>query len=214
MILVAEGGETCSTMLTFRPKLSVTVTVAVPACGDVNTDEPTFPLNETGPKVPKVLKKFMDAAPGADTLMVWPRLVTIAELFAGDEIASTPPTAGFTVNGCVLAFPRADTVILALPDANPETVVDATPPTVVAAALLRPRTVESVVAKVTGVPESKTPLASFTVADKTTVLPPAVNVVPPELETVTVAPLICTGTEDVVAVQAEQLAVTVATRVV
>jgi hypothetical protein len=113
--------------------------------------------------------------------------------FAGTVATVKAPAAALTVNDKELAFPNAVTVtgvedVLA---AKPDTVVVTTPEElVVPLSDDRPITIPSVVAKVTGTPDNTTPLAFLTKAVKVTVLPPAVKMVPAELETVSVAPLI------------------------
>lgn len=137
----------------------------------------------------------------------------MTELLAG-EVMTSVPTGAVTVNAKAFALPSTETLTLALPAVNPETTVDTTPEVfVLPLKELNPNTNASVEAKVTGTPAKTAPLASFTVALKVIVLPPAVKALPPELATVSVAPLTCTGTEEAAAKQEEQLAVTVATRV-
>ena len=200
-----HGGDTVNLAVAFLPKSSVTSTVAVPACVTVNTFVAEFPLmGETVPKLPKVLANQMVLAPGAETTTCLATLVTMVKSFAGSVVMDNAPTAALTVNANEFAFPNAVTVICvgAAFAFRPVTVAVALPEELVHAELMhdegllipingdRPSTVASVVAKVTGTPANATPLALLTKAVRVTALPPAVKVVPAELETVNVAPLI------------------------
>lgn len=165
-------------------------------------------------KTPNVLAKFTEVAPGAETVIAWGTPVTMVAPVAGDEIASAPPAAGFTVYATVLALPNAVAVTLADPANSPDTVVVAVPVELVVAVIApKPSTVASVAANVTVAPGTALPLASVTNALKFREFPPTVNVVPPELTKFKDAPLICTSNVAALAEQAVQVAVTVATRV-
>ena len=112
---------------------------------------------------------------------------------AGSVETVKAPEAALTVNDKELAFPNAVTVtgVEDVFAAKPDTVAVTTPEElVVPLSGDKPSTVPSVVAKTTGTPANTIPLAFLTKAVKVTVLPPAVRVVPAELETVSVAPLI------------------------
>ena len=168
-------------------------------------------------KVPKVLAKVREVAPGADTTTCFVTFVTIVKSLAGTVVTVSAPTAALTVKDKELAFPSAVTVtgVAEVLAARPDTVVVTTPDElVVPVAVDTPNTVASVATKVTGTPANTTPLAFLTKAVKVTVLPPAVKVVPAELETVSVAPLIWIGNEAAAAAHDAQVAETVATRVV
>jgi hypothetical protein len=189
-----QGGEAVNLIVAFRPRLSVTSTVAVPAWATVRrfvTEAPA--TGDAEPKVPNVLANVTEVAPGADTTTCFATFVTIVKSPLGTVVTVKAPTAALTVNDKELAFPRA-VVLMAAGEVlavSPETTVVATPDAlVVPLAPDTPRTAASVDVKVTGTPAKSAPLAFLTKAVKVTVLPPAVNVVPAELDTVSVAPLI------------------------
>lgn len=208
----AEGGETKSTTVAVWPRLSTTVTVALPAKVEVSVETKGFELTTAELNVPKVLVKVTELAPGAFTVTTCPTPVDMVELFAGEATAIAFPAV--TLNANVLALPKAVTFTLAPPTATPETDALAIPLAfVTAVTLLNANTVGSVTAKVTALFATVAPFASVTTALKFTLLPPAISELPPVLVTVNVAPLICTWRVAGLAVHEEQLAVTVASRV-
>lgn len=87
-------------------------------------------------------------------------------------------------------MPSAETLILAAPAVNPETVTVATPELLVTpVGAFKPRTAGSVAAKDTVTPGITTPNTSLTVAFSVVLAPPTISDDPPELVTATLAPI-------------------------
>lgn len=95
MLAADTGGETTKVRVAAgRDKLSVTVIVAVPACGAVKTADAfalaTVMIWLVAPfaNVPRVVAKVTVDAPGADTVMVCGLFVTNTALLAGEVTAN------------------------------------------------------------------------------------------------------------------------------
>lgn len=112
-----------------------------------------------------------------------------------------------------MALPSADTLMLALPAANAETVTVAKPePLVTPVGALKPSTAESVAAKDTVTPDIACPNTSLIVALSVALAPPTISDVTPELVKAMLAPITFTWLVAGLAVHPAQEAVSVEMR--